>query len=192
MANIFLTPNRSRFLQFPSAGDYIDVVSWPAAPSSTAFSSIPADTLLVMPFMAGYLLDFDALNYITTGTANINWGLYTYNPFNRAGSLLATTGQVAISGSTITRVTTLPIARIFPGRTYALALNSSASWTMLVLSGNGAGCSKILGGEYVGGNFQNYTHLRTSLTYSATMPATLPSLTKSNAIWPPNPLLSSI
>lgn len=192
MADLYRAPFSSRFLEYPAPGDLIDVVNWPSVPSSTSFSGLPANTLLVMPFMAGYILDYDAINYISNGTANITWGLYSYDPYTRAGDLLAATGEVSVSGGTTTQITSIPAGRLYPGRTYAVALNSSAFWNMIVLTGNGAGCSRILGGDYSGGNFQNFTHLRTTLTYNATLPATLPSLTKSNAIWPPNPLFRSI
>lgn len=191
MANMFRTPDASRFVDGFVSGDTIDVVNWPSPPSSTAFSTIPADTVLVMPFMVGYILRYNALNFISTGNANITWGLYSYSPSDRFGDLLNSTGEVTISGTSITQVVSFnTISTLYPGRTYAIAVNSSASWTMLVLAGNGAGCSRILGGEYSGGNYQNYTHLRDFLTYNAQLPASLSdlSIVKSNAIWPPNPL----
>jgi hypothetical protein len=189
MADLYENSKADRFIEYPAPGDLIDVVNWPSCPSSTTFSGLPGNTLLVMPFMTGYILDYDAINYISNGTADITWGIYSYNTLQRTGTLLSATGQVSVTGGTTTQVTAIPPGRLHPGRTYAIALNSSAFWNMICLSGNGAGCSRILGGDYSGGNFQNFTHLRTTLTYSATLPPTLPALTKSNAIWPPNPLL---
>jgi hypothetical protein len=193
MANLYRVPNVARLFDYPASGDMIDVVNWPSMPSATTFSGMPANTLIVVPFMAGYLLDYDTLNYITSGTANITWGVYSYEPYTRAGSLLAETGEIAISGGTTTQTTSITQGSIYPGRAYALALNSSASWNMLVLSGNGTGASRILGGEYTGGGYLNFTHLRTNLTYNAALPSTLPpGLTKSNLIWPPNPFFISL
>jgi hypothetical protein len=193
MADLYRVPNVARLFDYPASGDMIDVVNWPSMPSSTTFSGMPANTLIVVPFMAGYLLDYDTINYISNGTANITWGVYSYEPYTRSGELLAETGEIVVSGGTTTQNTSITQSTIYPGRAYALALNSSAFWNMLVLSGNGAGASRILGGDYSGGNYQNYTHLRTNLTYNATLPPTLPAgLAKSNAIWPPNPLFQSL
>lgn len=192
MADLYTPPKSDRFIESPAPGDLFDVVNWPGCPSSSVFSGIPQDTLLVMPFMSGYVLDYDAINYIANGTASITWGLYAYDSYTQSGELLSATGEVSLPGGTATQITPITPGRINPGRTYAVAVNSSTFWSMICLSGNGTGSSRILGGEFTGGGYLNYTHLRTTLLYNATLPATLPSLTKSNAIWPPNPLFRSI
>jgi hypothetical protein len=107
--------------------------------------------------------------------------------------LLNTTNSVQILGTGITDLTFTP-GTIYPGRTYAVAVNSSTPWNMDVFSGNGASSSRILGFDWVVPNTQRiWSHLRTSLTYNAALPPTLPAtLVKSNQIWPPNPLFISV
>jgi hypothetical protein len=193
MANLYTPPNGARVLSYPAPGDFVDVVNWPAAPSSVFTFAVPADTLLVMPFYSDYVLNYDSIRISHDGTSDLTWGLYSYQPSNRSGSLLNATGGYSIAGNTSTDRSFSTPGTIYPGRTYAVALNSSASWTMNVYFAGGNGCSRILGVNWVGPNTQVWTHLRTSLSYNATLPTTLPgTLAKNNALAPPNPLFSSI
>jgi hypothetical protein len=189
MANLYRPPNGSRVISSFAPGDLIDVVNWPSGPVSTLSVVIPADTLLVMPFLSDYVLNYEFMRISHNGNTFFTWGLYSYEPSNRSGSLLSTTTSTQIFGASITDVPLSP-GTIYPGRTYALAVNSSAAWNMDVFSGNGAGSSRIIGLDWVGSNSQRiWTHLRTSLAYTAALPAALPAtLVKSGATWPPNPL----
>jgi hypothetical protein len=192
MANLYRPPNGSRVLSYPAPGDRIDVVNWPSVPVDIATSLIEGNTLLVMPFFSDYVLNYDSLRIRHNGTANVTWGIYSYEPSNRSGSLLNSTGSFPLNGNNTSDIN-LPQGTIYPGRTYAVAVNSSADWNMEVYSGNGASSSRILGFDWIGGNQRIWSHLRTSLTYTATLPATLPAtLVKSNVIWPPNPLFNSV
>lgn len=193
MANLYTPPNGARVLSSFAPGDLVDVVNWPAAPSSVFTFAVPADTLLVMPFYSDYVLNYDLIRISHNGTADVTWGLYSYEPSNRSGSLLNETGGYSISGNTSTDRSFSNPGTIYPGRAYAMVLNSSASWTMNVYFAGGNGCSRILGVNWVGPNTQVWTHLRTALTYNATLPPTLPApLARDNALAPPNPFLRSV
>jgi hypothetical protein len=193
MANLYTPPNGSRVISSFAPGDRIDVVNWPSVPVSIVPAIIPADTLLVMPFFSDYVLNYDSVRFSHDGTTVLTWGLYSYNPSNRSGSLLNTTNSVQVFGTDISDMTFTP-GTIYPGRTYAVAVNSSTAWTMSVFSGNGASSSRILGFDWLVPNTQRiWSHLRTPLTYNADLPATLPAtLVKSNQIWPPNPLFGAV
>jgi hypothetical protein len=192
MANLYTPPNGARVLSSFAPGDLIDVVNWPSVPVSVTTSLIEANTLLVMPFYSDYLLNYDAIRIAYIGTADVTWGIYSYEPSNRSGALLNATGAYSLPGATVADVSFTP-GTIYPGRTYAVAVNSSVDWTMYVFSGSGASSSRILGFDWVGNSPRIWAHLRTSLAYNATLPSTLPAtLFKSNLIWPPNPLFRSV
>jgi hypothetical protein len=193
MANLYTPPNGARVISSFASGDFVDVVNWPAAPSSVTTFAVPADTLLVMPFYSDYVLNYNSIRISYNGTANVTWGLYSYQPSNRSGSLLNATGGFSLNGNTSTDINFSVPGTIYPGRTYAVALNSSTSWTMNVYFAGGNGCSRILGVNWVGVNTQVWTHLRQSLAYNATLPPTLPAtLARNNALAPPNPFFSSV
>jgi hypothetical protein len=193
MANLYTPPNGARVISSFAPGDYVDVVNWPAAPSSVFTFSPDADTLLVMPFYSDYVLNYDSIRVSHNGTTDVTWGLYSYEPSNRSGSLLNATGGYSLNGNTSTDRSFASPGTIYPGRTYAVALNSSASWTMNVYFAGGNGCSRILGVDWTGVNTTVWTHLRASLAYNATLPPTLPAaLVKNNALAPPNPFFNSI
>jgi hypothetical protein len=193
MANLYTPPNGARVISSFAPGDFVDVVNWPAAPSSVTTFSLDSDTLYVMPFYSDYVLNYDSIRISYNATANVSWGLYSYQPSNRSGSLLNATGGFSLNGNTSTDLNFATPGTIYPGRTYAVAVNSSASWTMNVYFAGGNGCSRILGVNWVGVNTQVWTHLRASLAYNATLPTTLPgTLARNNALAPPNPFFSSI
>jgi hypothetical protein len=194
MASLYTPPNGARVLSSFAPGDRIDIVNWPSVPVNVIVSLIPANTMLVMPFFSDYVLRYDSIRVSYSGTAQATWGLYSYEPSNRSGSLLNATGASSLSGTDVTSDINFPQGILYPGRVYALAVNSSADWNMNVFFGNGASSSRILGFDWVGNNPILNTHLRAPLTYNATLPASLPSssLDKSNLIWPPNPLFRAV
>lgn len=187
MADMFFTPSASSFVSGFTSGDTVDVVNWPASPFSSTFSGIPENTLLVMPFMTGYTMTYDALVFTHSGATNVTWGLYSYEPLNRTGTLLNATGQILLASGVQVVMFDEP-GILYPGRTYAIAVNSASFWNMLVFFGSGAGCSRVIGLGFGGGTYQYLTHLRASLAYDPVLPTNLPATTKSPDIWPPNPL----
>jgi hypothetical protein len=192
MANLYTPPNGARTISSFSTGDFIDVVNRPSGAVSIQVAAIDADTLYVLPFYSDYVLNYDSIRISHNGTADVTWGLYSYQPSNRSGSLLSATGGYTINGSTSTDRSITP-GTIYPGRTYAMVLNSSANWNMNVFFSGGAGCSRIIGVDWVGTSARVWTHLRDFLAYNATLPATLPAtLAKNNTLFTPAPLLRSV
>jgi hypothetical protein len=192
MANLYTPPNGARVLSSFAPGDRIDVVSWPSVPVNVISSLIPADTLLVMPFFSDYVLNYDSIRISYTSSTQVTWGIYSYEPSNRSGTLLNATGAYTLPAANSTDIN-FPPGRFYPGKVYAVAVNSLADWNMNVFFGNGASSSRILGFDWVGSAPILQTHLRVPLPYNAVLPTTLPApLTKSNLIWPPNPLFRAI
>jgi hypothetical protein len=192
MANLYTPPIGARVISAFAPGDFIDIVNWPSPAITIQPTVIPANTLLVVPFFSGYVLNYDLIRFSYNGSADVTWGLYSYQPSDRSGALLNATGGFTINGTTNADIP-FPPGTIYPGRTYAVAVNSSANWSMDVYSGNGAGSTRILGFDWVGNSHRLWTHLRTPLAYNATLPSTLPApLTKDNTAWPPNPFFRSV
>lgn len=186
--NIVRSPKVKAINYFPT-GTRIDVVSWPVATPATTTSVVPGGTLLVMPFLAQYVQVFDAFDFISLSAANIVLGIYTYDPITVSGTLIAQTAQISTPSGNSQQTPSITPIRIYPG-TYALGVHTSTNWSTLVGAGNGAGCGKILGGGYSGGQYQNWAYLSMPLAYSSTMPSNLsPSLSRSDSIFPPNPLM---
>jgi hypothetical protein len=193
MANLYTPPIGARVISSFAPGDLIDVVNRPSGAVSIQTFTLDPDTLYVMPFYSDYVLNYDALNISYNANANVTWGLYSYEPSSRSGSLVSATGGVTLNGTTSSVLNLTPASTIYSGRTYAVAVNSSTNWTMDVFFSGGAGCSRILGLDWVGVSPRVWTHLRGSLAYNATLPATLPSgLVKNNSLSPPTPLIRSV